>query len=329
MDRISCSTSTDLIPSNNLLLDGKHIENDAINNFHDNMLYKNSVYQKKHTNLRTLTGLYGINLFELKKFIPYIGESESKINRLKNPNNSYIKRSDFQSQKCELCDKTFSDFEYIEHVNSDRHQLNLKKLDSLRMINLKLFLRKHSDSFPQLKCIQISELSKFVDYIGESENKIFRLNNPNDNYIDDTNEAHFCRLCNKKCINIFNLHTHLQSDKHQLNLQKLISLRHLDLKKYLRQYYKYVGNEEFNVYNQYLLNSNDCFLINKNFLCPISQNIMIEPVIASDGYTYDKISLEKLFETSNVSPVTNVELNKEFIPNLLVLNLIKESLSLS
>ena len=59
------------------------------------MIYNNNIYHKNHTNLRTLNGLYGINLFELNKFTPYIGESENKNYRLNNPNDTYIENIGF------------------------------------------------------------------------------------------------------------------------------------------------------------------------------------------------------------------------------------------
>ena len=35
----------------------------------------------------------------------------------------------------------------------------------------------------------------------------------------------------------------------------------------------------------------------KPFVCPITQEIMRDPVILSDGHTYEKTAIEKWFET--------------------------------
>mmetsp|Transcript_16164 Transcript_16164/g.35254 ORF Transcript_16164/g.35254 Transcript_16164/m.35254 type:complete len:91 (+) Transcript_16164:143-415(+) len=53
-----------------------------------------------------------------------------------------------------------------------------------------------------------------------------------------------------------------------------------------------------------------------HFLCPISLEIMDEPVICSDGITYEKREIKRWFLQHNTSPKTNVELlNKSLIPN--------------
>jgi hypothetical protein len=53
-----------------------------------------------------------------------------------------------------------------------------------------------------------------------------------------------------------------------------------------------------------------------HFLCPISLEIIKEPVICSDGITYEKKQIARWFRNHNTSPKTNVELlNKSLIPN--------------
>lgn len=52
------------------------------------------------------------------------------------------------------------------------------------------------------------------------------------------------------------------------------------------------------------------------FYCCISQNIMSDPVKTIDGFTYDRVSIEKWFETSFKSPLTGLELsNKTLFPD--------------
>ncbi|ESP02890.1 hypothetical protein LOTGIDRAFT_156843 [Lottia gigantea] len=52
------------------------------------------------------------------------------------------------------------------------------------------------------------------------------------------------------------------------------------------------------------------------YLCPITREIMVEPVIASDGYTYDKSAIKAWMETKDRSPMTNsLLIQKSLIPN--------------
>ena len=39
-------------------------------------------------------------------------------------------------------------------------------------------------------------------------------------------------------------------------------------------------------------------IFDHNFKCPISHEIMIEPVIAADGHNYEKENIELWFQTS-------------------------------
>lgn len=62
----------------------------------------------------------------------------------------------------------------------------------------------------------------------------------------------------------------------------------------------------------------DSSFCESNFICPLSQYPMLDPVIASDGNSYDKSWLEGLFNSSNTptSPVTREKLDKKVkIPN--------------
>mmetsp|Transcript_8463 Transcript_8463/g.21817 ORF Transcript_8463/g.21817 Transcript_8463/m.21817 type:complete len:541 (+) Transcript_8463:165-1787(+) len=52
------------------------------------------------------------------------------------------------------------------------------------------------------------------------------------------------------------------------------------------------------------------------FLCPITQEVMMDPVIAEDGYTYEREAFEKWTNVHRRSPMTNRELNStEVIQN--------------
>ena len=50
--------------------------------------------------------------------------------------------------------------------------------------------------------------------------------------------------------------------------------------------------------------------------CPISREIMIDPVITADGMTYEKEEIKKWLHSHNTSPLTGSKLeNKKLIPN--------------
>ncbi|KAJ4775146.1 U-box domain-containing protein kinase family protein [Rhynchospora pubera] len=53
-----------------------------------------------------------------------------------------------------------------------------------------------------------------------------------------------------------------------------------------------------------------------HFICPIFQEVMKDPCVASDGYTYDRKSIELWLRLNDKSPMTNLKLpNKNLIPN--------------
>jgi ankyrin repeat protein len=57
--------------------------------------------------------------------------------------------------------------------------------------------------------------------------------------------------------------------------------------------------------------------IPEEYLCPITHEIMQEPVSTRDGYTYEKSAIEKWLSTHSTSPLTNkLLLDKTIIPNL-------------
>ncbi|EKX45487.1 hypothetical protein GUITHDRAFT_53147, partial [Guillardia theta CCMP2712] len=42
-----------------------------------------------------------------------------------------------------------------------------------------------------------------------------------------------------------------------------------------------------------------------DFLCPISMEVMKDPVIAMDGHSYERQNIERWLEDHNTSPLTN------------------------
>jgi len=60
------------------------------------------------------------------------------------------------------------------------------------------------------------------------------------------------------------------------------------------------------------------------FLCPITHDIMRDPVVGADGYTYERSAIARWFETSCKSPVTGQTLpHTELVPNHSVRTLLK------
>ncbi|KAJ8425470.1 hypothetical protein Cgig2_001059 [Carnegiea gigantea] len=53
-----------------------------------------------------------------------------------------------------------------------------------------------------------------------------------------------------------------------------------------------------------------------HFICPILEDVMEDPCVASDGYTYDRKAIELWLKENDTSPTTNFPLaNKNLIPN--------------
>ena len=64
--------------------------------------------------------------------------------------------------------------------------------------------------------------------------------------------------------------------------------------------------------------------IRKSLTCPISFNIFINPVIASDGHTYERRDIELWISKSNKSPMTGKILESyDLYPNYLAKSIIK------
>ncbi|KAL4350914.1 hypothetical protein S245_035315 [Arachis hypogaea] len=62
-----------------------------------------------------------------------------------------------------------------------------------------------------------------------------------------------------------------------------------------------------------------------HFICPILQDVMDDPCVAADGYSYDRKAIEKWFQENDKSPMTNMALpHKHLIPNYTLLSAIME-----
>lgn len=62
-----------------------------------------------------------------------------------------------------------------------------------------------------------------------------------------------------------------------------------------------------------------------HFICPILKEIMTDPCVAADGYTYERMAIEAWLEKKNTSPKTNSPFpNKNLTPNYTLLSAIME-----
>ena len=48
--------------------------------------------------------------------------------------------------------------------------------------------------------------------------------------------------------------------------------------------------------------------ISEKYRCSITHQIMIDPVFAADGYTYEREAIEQWLQTHDTSPKTNIKL---------------------
>lgn len=60
-----------------------------------------------------------------------------------------------------------------------------------------------------------------------------------------------------------------------------------------------------------------------NLECPMTHERFVDPVIARDGITYERASIEEWFLSNDTSPMTGVVLeDKALIPNVALRNLV-------
>lgn len=60
------------------------------------------------------------------------------------------------------------------------------------------------------------------------------------------------------------------------------------------------------------------------FVCPITYELMTNPVAASDGFTYQREAIQEWMDKGGRSPLTRAELNPDLYPNQTLLNAINE-----
>ena len=54
-----------------------------------------------------------------------------------------------------------------------------------------------------------------------------------------------------------------------------------------------------------------------SFVCPVTLKLFVDPVICSDGHSYERVAIEDWIEKKGTSPITNqIFTTKEVIPNI-------------
>jgi hypothetical protein len=65
-----------------------------------------------------------------------------------------------------------------------------------------------------------------------------------------------------------------------------------------------------------VLRKEECGHIPELFLCPISREVMENPVLASDGHVYERSQIESWLQEHDTSPMTNIAMRPEVAPVL-------------
>ena len=62
----------------------------------------------------------------------------------------------------------------------------------------------------------------------------------------------------------------------------------------------------------------------REHVCPITRELMSDPVVAEDGNTYERAAIENWFTTKSTSPLTNEPMGPTVFPNRAIKKLIDE-----
>ncbi|DBA90509.1 TPA: hypothetical protein ACH3X1_003771 [Trebouxia sp. C0004] len=63
----------------------------------------------------------------------------------------------------------------------------------------------------------------------------------------------------------------------------------------------------------------DAAFLQSLFCCPILKAAMVDPVIAADGHTYERVAIEQWLQHGDISPVTgNALAHTRLLPNVLI-----------
>jgi hypothetical protein len=65
--------------------------------------------------------------------------------------------------------------------------------------------------------------------------------------------------------------------------------------------------------------------VSASFVCPLTKKVFVDPVVCSDGYTYERSAIEIWMLANATSPITNERLESgKMTPNIVLRNAIAE-----
>lgn len=64
--------------------------------------------------------------------------------------------------------------------------------------------------------------------------------------------------------------------------------------------------------------------IPSRMICPITQRLLKDPVVAADGNTYERVAITRWFRRKRVSPLTNLPISDALVPNRALADAIEE-----
>jgi hypothetical protein len=115
---------------------------------------------------------------------------------------------------------------------------------------------------------------------------------------------------------------HIQEKNSEIKLEVSCELRN----KFQNEILKDLDEEgkKFHDHLIYLLKTKENE-VPKEFICPLTQQIMIDPVMTEEGISYERKAIEIWFENNSISPSTNVALGSNILlPNFALKQLIKD-----
>lgn len=59
----------------------------------------------------------------------------------------------------------------------------------------------------------------------------------------------------------------------------------------------------------------DARLFPLSMLCPITRKVFVDPVVGTDGYSYERAAMERWLMTNNVSPTTGAIIGSKLVSN--------------
>ena len=62
----------------------------------------------------------------------------------------------------------------------------------------------------------------------------------------------------------------------------------------------------------------------KEFICPITLEIMGDPVVLTDGFSYERLAIREWLRSNNISPMTGAVVKRKFLANTTLRTLIND-----